>query len=280
VKLPGAALAILLLFAAAARAAGGLELRVADADWGDADPARIMVVLEDTARELQGLFPADAPVKILVSPTPHMPMVLFERTARGEYHVLLRARGGNWAHYAYEFAHELGHILSRQGRLESSPRSARHQWFEEAVCDMLSVYVLRRLAARAPDGLGSPYAGFADQVLGEPHRRAALGLDLAAWLRTNEASLRADPYQRTRIEAVTVRLLDIFGRGARLRALAYLNATDAPPPADFRDYLEQWRARTPAALQPLVAEVMAEFGFVERQRPPAAVAAGGSASSY
>ncbi|HEX9184618.1 MAG TPA: hypothetical protein VF876_15280 [Burkholderiales bacterium] len=278
-KLQGAALAILLLAAAPARATGGLELRVADADWG-ADPARIMVVLEDTARELEGLFPDGEPVKILVSPTPHMPMVLFERTARGEHHVLLRARGSNWAHYAYEFAHELGHILTNYSRHARVPRAAPHQWFEEAVCDMLSVHALRRLAARVPDDFGTPYAGFADLVLGEPHRRAALGLDLAAWLRSNEASLRADPYQRTRNEVVTVRLLDIFGRGARLRALAYLNATDAPPPAEFRDYLEQWRARTPAALQPLVTEVMAEFGFVERQKPPAAVAAGGSTPSY
>lgn len=279
-RLLSAACLALLLAAAPARAAMTVEVRVADADWGNADPARIMVVLEDTARALRSLFPAEGALRILVSPTSRAPMVLFERTARGEHHVLLRARGTNWAHYAYEFAHELGHILTHYDRQASQPYAARHQWFEEAVCEMLSVYALRRLAARAPDDFGAPYAGFADLVLGEPHRRAALGLDLAAWLRANEPALRADPYQRERNEAVTMRLLEIFGTGSRLRALAYLNVPAAPATASFREYLEDWHARTPVAYQPAVREVLAAFGFRQREKPPAAVAAGGFASGY
>lgn len=269
-----------LLVSAAARASVAIEVRVAAADWGDADPARVMVVLEDTARELQGLFPGDAPLRVLVSPGSSAPMVLFELTPQGERHVLLRARGTNWAHYAYEFAHELGHILTNYGRHAREPSATRHQWFEEAVCEMLSVYALRRMAARAPDEFGAPYAGFADLVLGEPHRRAARGMDLAAWLRTNEAALRADPYQRMRNEAVTMRLLEIFGHESRLEALAYLNLSDAPAPASFRDYLEQWHQRTPTQLQPPVAEVLAAFGFRKSTRPPAELAAGGLSSGY
>jgi hypothetical protein len=83
VKLLGTALAAVALATAPARAADTIEIRVADADWGEADPARVMVVLEDTARELRGLFPAGAPLDVLVSPTQGAPMVLFERTARG-----------------------------------------------------------------------------------------------------------------------------------------------------------------------------------------------------
>jgi hypothetical protein len=280
VKLLGTALAAVALATAPARAADTIEIRVADADWGEADPARVMVVLEDTARELQRLFPAGAPLRVLVSPTARVPMVLFERTPRGEHHVLLRARGTNWAHYAYEFAHELGHILTNHDRHARDPYAARHQWFDEAVCEMLSVYALRRLAARVPDDSGAPFADFADLVLGEPHRRAALGIDLGAWLQANEAALRADPYQRLRNEAVTTRLLEIFGRESRLRALAYLNAGADPMPASFRDHLEQWYSRTPPALQPAVHDVLAAFGFRKSTRPPAELAAGGLESSY
>jgi hypothetical protein len=117
-------------------------------------------------------------------------------------------------------------------------------------------------------------------VLSEPHRRAALGINLAAWLQANESALRADPYQRTRNEAVTMRLLEIFGRESRLGALAYLNQSDAPAPASFRDYLEEWNGRTPAGLQPAVTEVMAAFGFRKNARPPAELAAGGLVSGY
>jgi hypothetical protein len=145
---------------------------------------------------------------------------------------------------------------------------------------MLSVYALRRMAARAPDEVGVPYAGFADMVLGEPHRRAAYGMDLAAWLQSNEAALRVDPYQRKRNETATMRLLEIFSRESRMKALAYLNLAEAPVPPTFRGYLEEWRDRTPAPLRLPVAEVLAAFGFDKNERPPAAVAAGGLSSSY
>lgn len=274
------ALAALLLAAAPAQGAGTVQVRVADADWGEVEPQRIAAVLEATARELAPLFPGDAPVRVLVSPTGAAPMVLFQRTPRGEHHVLLRARGANWAHYAYEFAHELGHILTNYERHARDLLGARHQWFEEALCEMLSVYALRRMAAHAPEGSGAPYAGFADKVLSEPHRREAHGKDLAAWLRDNEAALRADPYQRKRNEAATMRLLEIFSRESRLRALAYLNLGEAPVPATFRGYLEEWRERTPEHMRPPVQEVVAAFGFAKSEKPPAAVAAGGLSSSY
>jgi hypothetical protein len=275
-----AALAALLLAAAPAQAASAIQVRVANADWGEVDTARIATVLAATARELAPLFPGDAPVRVLVSPTEAAPMVLFQRTPRDEHHVLLRARGDNWAHYAYEFAHELGHVLTNYGRHARDPLGTRHQWFEEALCEMLSVYALRRMAAHAPDASGAPYAGFADMVLGEPHRREAHGMDLAAWLRDNETSLRADPYQRKRNEAMTTRLLEIFARESRLRALAYLNLGEAPVPATFRGYLEEWRDRTPEPMRPPVLEVAAAFGFAKSEKPPAAVTAGGFATSY
>ncbi len=279
-RLLSVALAALLLAAAPARGASNVQVRVADADWGEAEPLRIAAVLEATARELAHLFPGDAPLRVLVSPTSAAPMVLFQRTPQDEHHVLLRARGANWAHYAYEFAHELGHILTNYGRHACDPFAARHQWFEEALCEMLSVYALRRMAARAPDASGAPYAGFADLVLGEPHRRAAQGMDLAAWLQANEAALRADPYQRKRNEAATTRLLEIFSRESRLRTLAYLNLGEAQMPATFRGYLEEWRDRTPEHMRTPVHEVMAAFGFRKSEKPPAAVAAGGLSSSY
>lgn len=273
-------MAALLLAAAPALAAGSIQVRVADADWGEVETPRIAAVLQATARELAPLFPGDATLRVLVSPGGTGPMVLFQRTPHDEYHVLLRARGENWAHYAYEFGHELGHILTNYTRHASDPLGARHQWFEEALCDMLAVTALRRMAAHAPDVTGAPYAGFADLVLEEPHRRDARGLDLAAWLRDNEAALRADPYQRKRNETATTRLLDIFSHESRLRALAYLNQGDSPVPATFRAYLEEWRDRTPEALRPAVLEVLAAFGFAKSEKPPAAVAAGGLSRSY
>jgi len=274
-----AALATLSLAAGVAQAAT-IEVRVADADWGEVATADIARVLESTARELAPLFPGDAPARVLVSPTGSAPMVLFQRTPGGEFHIVLHARNSNWAHYAYEFAHELGHILTNYERHARNPQGARHQWFEEALCEMLSVYALRRMAARTPETAGAPYAGFADMVLSEQHRRDAHGMDLAAWLQSNESALRADPYQRKRNEAATMRLLEIFSRESRLKALAYLNLTDTPVPATFRAYLEEWRERTPAALRAPVQEVMAAFGFAKSEKPPAAVAAGGLSPNY
>ena len=264
--------AALLCLATAAAAAGGaprVEVTVADADWGEARVEEIRAVLEAVAGELAQLFPSNAPLRLHVAPSASTPMVLFRLNASGAHQVLLRARDRIWADYVYEFAHELGHIYTNYGRHAREPGLARYQWFEEAVCDMVALYTLRRLSGQSgADALPllasqrDAMRELADQLMRAPHRSALHGADLAAWLRANEPALRANPYLRQRNEQVAAQLLKIFEREpARLVALAFLNASSAPAPADFGGYLADWCEHTPAAAQPVVREIMAAFGF-------------------
>jgi len=264
-------LACLALAATAFRAQSAtVDVRIADADWGDATPAEIRPVLEATAAEVMRFFPALPALGVRVAPTDGAPMVLFARESDGAYQVQLRARDREWAHYAYEFAHELGHIVANYGRHAAVPGLARHQWFEEAVCEMLSLYVLRRLSQRFPGEQGAAFAAFAELAMSEPHRRSAHGLDLRRWIAENEAELARTPYRRKANEIVATRLLEVVEREPRtLYALRYLNAAQKGAPASFAGYLEDWCDATPAHAKPFVRRIMAVFGLGSEERPEA-----------
>ncbi|MGE3678587.1 MAG: hypothetical protein AB7F95_11805 [Burkholderiales bacterium] len=250
-----------------------IELSVLEADWGAADAGEVQAVLSGVAAELLALFPDHPALRVQVAPTAESPMVLFRRGSDGSHRVLLRARDREWADYVYEFAHELGHILTNYGRHAHDPGLARYQWFEEALCDMVALHALRRIAERAQAGALGPqlaaHAGamreFADQLLKAPHRASLHGADLSAWLRLHEPALRTDPYHRARNEEVAAHLLRIFERDpSGFSALAFVNASRAPAPRSFADYLAEWCDHTPASAQPVVREIIAAFGFQAR----------------
>ena len=60
------------------------------------------------------------------------------------FRVQLTARDKLWAQFAYQFAHELCHVLSNLERLRGNPNN----WFVEALCELSSVFTLRKMAER------------------------------------------------------------------------------------------------------------------------------------
>jgi hypothetical protein len=45
----------------------------------------------------------------------------------------------------YQFAHEFAHILSNYERHADSKVARQHEWFEEALCEVASLYALKRV---------------------------------------------------------------------------------------------------------------------------------------
>jgi len=263
--------ALLLALPAHPAATERVSVTVSDADWGNARTDEVQQVLAAAAAELMALFPSREPLRIRVSPTTSSPMVLFQRTREGAHQILLRARDRLWEDYVYEFAHELGHVLTNYGRHAREPGLLRHQWFEEAVCDMIALHALRTVARRAEAGqLNSPLLAaravemhaFAGTLLRAPHRSSLHVADMSAWLRMHETTLRTNPYMRIRNEEIAARLLEIFERDpAGFVAVLGLNASTGPAPASFREYLTEWWLHTPPAGRPVVGEIMTAFGF-------------------
>jgi ABC-type nitrate/sulfonate/bicarbonate transport system substrate-binding protein len=134
--------------ALAARAAGRgrLDIRVDEQGWGSGDARRIATVLEAVAGELLSKFPGRPLAPIRVSRSMQSPVALYERGPGGETRIELTASGADAGPYVYEFAHEFCHVLSNYERHPHHAVTRNHQWFEEALCEVASLYTLKTLA--------------------------------------------------------------------------------------------------------------------------------------
>lgn len=260
-------------------------LEVAPGNWGEADVADVQLVLESVAREFLSHVATGhgGELRLRVMPRGTAPRVLFERGGEGEYIVHLTARDQRWYQYAYQFSHELCHILSNFDHKDggAADHAKANQWFEETLCETASLFTLRRLAsswetsppARKWVGYAPAFAAYADQLLAAPHRRLPPGRTFDAWFRENRPLLEADPYLRDRNELLAAVLLPLFERDpARWQAIAYLNADTASAGKPLAGYLADWLRACPQQSRAVVRDTMAVLGLAE-------VATAGAAAS-
>lgn len=258
----------------------GLEIRVLAGEWGDARAKDIETVLYSVAAVLLEHFPGKRLNPILVAPSDKRPLILYEKGPNSEYQVYLTAKDGDWAQHAYEFAHELSHILTRYERNAHSGVTASNQWFEEALCEVASLYVLRRLASAwevsPPHPHWAAYAPtfekYAERFLSEPHRRLPPATSLATWFAQNEQDLARNPYLRGHNEVVANILLPFFEENPRLwLAIGCLN--QEPKGASFRDYMQTWHDNALEDCKGMIKRIMALFGVLPQ--PPRSYASSG-----
>ena len=241
-----------------------LELRVANDGWGNARIQDIETVLQSVGRELLPYFPDPQLSPIVVEPGESAPMVLYRTDLYAPYVVRLTARNKFWSQYAYQFSHELGHILANY---DGPGRHPSVRWFDEAIAETASLFVLRRMAetwSRTP-----PYPNWRDyaQALSEyvedltrdSRRRLPPRTTLGQWFVANRARLAADPVQRELNAVVANELLPMFERNpANWDAITYLNNA-SPGSSQFEDHLENWRMYASSRYQPFIASIIARF---------------------
>lgn len=250
----------------------GLSVRVEGGGWGSVRKERIEAVLYLVADELLGRMPERLTAPIVVTHTNSNPVALYDRGQDGEHLVQLHASDGRWHLYAYEFAHELCHIMSNFSENASSGSDKYNQWFEEALCETASLFTLRNLAAKWETSPPFPewtaqaqdLRRFADRLLDEGHRRLPPQTPLSAWLRDNEERLRGDPYQREKNELVANLLLPLFQSDPRRwDALCYLNLHPADGGNDLRQYLRNWYDNAPPEHRDFIFSVLDLLGVSE-----------------
>ncbi len=121
-----------------------IEIRIAPDDWGGASPRDIHKLLLSAAKELSPYFSQRRldPILVRQKTGAHAPIVFYQRSARNEYIVELDVRGRYWSQYAYQFSHELCHILARYEK----SRGRQNRWFEESLCELAALFTLRRMS--------------------------------------------------------------------------------------------------------------------------------------
>lgn len=235
-------------------------------DFGDADSENIVKVLESTAEQLLRETPQRRLGTILVSPSKDVPISLFAKGPSGEYQIRLATRDRYWAQYAYQFAHEVCHLLCNYDQ----KRTGDKQWFEEALCETASLFAMQKMAEKWKES--PPYANwksfsrelqdYVNDILARRDRRLPSDLAMPEWYRINSEGLRKDRQSTERTKLVSTYLLALFEDDPTgWETLTWLNtgADDATIP--FPEYLAGWKARCPEKHRPFVGRVESLFGL-------------------
>ena len=238
-----------------------LTIRVMKDNWGDAGVSDIRKVLASAGGELWRNFPARRLHPIIVQRSRRAPITLYRRGPGGEYLMKVTPDGAYWCQFAYQFSHEFFHILANY----SHKTPVVNKWFEESLCEMASIYALRRMAivwkTSPPRARWKSYASdIRDYVddLQKASDKLPKGKTLAAWYKENSAALRKAPCLRDKNRIVANSLLGLFEANRDWTAIGYLN-TGQPASASFQDYLSNWYRQTPAKHRKLVGDIIRKF---------------------
>lgn len=255
-----------------------IEIRVEAGDWGSVNPHDIETVLTSVAATLLPHFPQHAARRIAVAYKTDGPSILLERTSGGAHRVFLSVRDARWDQFAYQFAHELCHVFTNHEhrRIADGTLNRDHQWFEETLCEAVSLFALERMAARWKDappyahwrGYAPAFLAYEQGLLAAPHRQLSPGETLAHWFAASREALARNPYLRQKNELLAVHLLTLLETVPDgLAAIGYLNAEAATPPPSLAAYLESWRSCCPPGQRAFVIQVMALFDGEGREQP-------------
>ena len=240
-----------------------MKLIVESYGWGEGIPSNIEVLLADVASHLNRLLAEPIEDHITVVPAPvhdPTPRTHYRNTLKGPITIQLTACDAYWAKFSYQFAHEFCHVLSDYERLVENPNN----WFHEALCELASVFTLRRMAERWPTQPPYPnwtdYApalsDYADNLLDDENRQMPGGLTLATWLPMCETDLRKDPYIRDKNAIVAYQLLPLFEVDP-----SGWNAVRSMPSSTgvLTEYLADWHEYVQPADKPFVKRVIGAF---------------------
>jgi len=233
-----------------------------DEEWEGARAVDIVAVLESAGHALLRHVPA-ADLPTVVVTARGGPILLYDRSPEGHVRIRLDTGGTFWSQYGFQFGHEMCHLLCR-----SSPRLTTHRWFEEALCETASLFVLRRMAEAWADDPPYPHwrryaPRFEDYALGRlAESPRPPEMPLAVWYARHRDELRERPTDRANGVAIAAALLPLFEAEPDLwAAIHWLNAAEPPEPATFPDYLAAWWRRVPPPQRPAVEAIAREFGI-------------------
>jgi len=245
-----------------------LVFRIEAEGWGGASPEDIRKVLESTGRELLKHIPQNKIIRIHVVASDTVPQVDFKRAANGEYTVRLAVKGRFWAQLAFQFGHELGHIVSHYERINDNKIGIENKWFEETVAEAASLFVLARMAETwKTDPPYMNWKSFApalkeylDKLLKDAEIPAVE--KMPQWFNDNRPALKADPHLRERNRVVAIHIFKMLERDpSQWEAFRYLNLGRPDATNSFESFLENWYFSAPKKNKGIVKEVVDLLGI-------------------
>ncbi len=265
-----AMLAAAVPFAAPLRAVTP-DIAVQEGGWGGASVREVRAVALAAAGEIARHCPRTRLGPILVHHRADHPQTAWERTPDGRIIVGIEADGRRCAQFAFQLAHEFGHVLATQANdWQRTWRSGAkpHLWLEESFCEAASLFALRAMAQAwqrsAPFRAWRDYAPEFAAYAADRMRTAAVsaGGDFAAWFRRNEPAMRRNGTLRASNTAVALRLLPLLEAEPRgWEAVTFMNLGTRDRGLSLAAFLTEWQRNCPPAQRAFVAKVAEVFGI-------------------
>lgn len=243
-----------------------VRIVVPPSNWGEGRRGDVEILINDTASHVLRLLrdPFTADIRVIPGPINEYPQVMYRSRNETRYTIKLSARDRYWAQYAYQFAHEFCHVLSNYEQLQKNPNN----WFHETICELASVFTLRRMAERWHSDPPAPnWVSFADNLdkyykehMSRPETQLSGGVSLQSWLSDNEDTLRVANYreeaERNKQHWVAYQLLPIFEEfPAGWNAIRHLPTSTGY----LKDYLNEWYSLVDLEDQPFVVRLSNAF---------------------
>lgn len=229
-----------------------LEIKLKKENWGNVSSGEIKKVLGFTAKQLVPYSPLLKGAKVEVSRAQSSPIVLHARGKEGAYQVKLNTRERFWTQYAFQFAHELGHIICGYKKGYDG-----NQWFEECLCEVASLYCLQSIsktwAQKPPYPRWESYAKEFSKYANSRMRDAKIpeNFSLPNWWRNNRKPLSQNQGMRRQYIWVATKLLPLFQTNPAIAwsACKWLNHTKSNSVRSFRKSLQDWKNSCPGPNQ-------------------------------
>lgn len=240
-----------------------LVIRLGSDNWGEAAKPDVLKVLTSAATPLWKSAGSPPLHALAVENNSEGPLVAYRRKPDGAYRVLINTEGRLWAQMAFQFSHEVGHVLSNYRDGANAQR-----WFEESICECASLYTLRRMGeawkTEPPYPNWQSYAGALTQYASDRIEKAASipNDDLAAWYSVHKDTLDKNATKRDLNLIVAVRMLPIFEKHEHSwTAIRSLNLGNRSENETLERYFEGWHSRVNARDRVVVREIAALFSL-------------------
>ena len=254
-----------------------MQIVVEPQDWGDARTSDIEKLLVDVASHIE-ISLRDSLTGVVVVPAPEIdpnPRTLCRHSPSDPFRVQLTTRHKLWAKFAYQFAHELCHVLSNPERLRGNPNN----WFVEALCELSSLFTLRQMADRwrtqPPfpnwDSYAASLASYPVRMPAASGQRDLLTDAINLLLSTEEDNLREASVRsefgdfsdtdRDKIAVFSHAMLPIF----ESQPTGWNSVRNLPETKGrLREYLGDWHTQVETVDHPFVGRIL---GIFERTGP-------------
>ena len=237
-----------------------VRIVVLPGDWGGSQLADIQKVCESAATTLTTHLSDVGFAPIIIQRNKSGPITLYRRGQGNEYIVKLDTSDRAWSQLAFQFSHELCHILCNYRDVENP-----QLWFEETLCECASLYALRQMAIRwktnAPYSNWKSYsaslASYADDRI---NTQAARKESIRKFYQANKQQLEESGTNRELNTYLAVQLLPLFeATPSAWESLRYINLGPEQENISFRVYLQGWHDRAPKKHRAFIRQIAAKF---------------------